>query len=70
MTVQKENASGQTTKRRSPIEIMIDSSDLRCTVCGTSAEIGCKCWSPCRCGWSFRTGTSCRNPAHRSAESV
>lgn len=37
-------------------------SAVRCTICG--APYGqCDCWTKHHCGWSFRKGTSCRNPA-------
>lgn len=50
-------------KNRSPIDVMIDNADLRCTVCNAPRG-GCDCWTPCDCGWSFRKGTKCRNPTH------
>jgi hypothetical protein len=53
---------------KSPIEIMIDSSDLKCTVCGTSSRVGCDCWTKCSrpgCKWSYRKGAACNNPEHR-----
>lgn len=49
----------------SPLEIMIDASDLRCTICGTprSGDLRqCDCWTKCSCGWWARKGTPCRNP--------
>jgi|ERR1039458_9497204 hypothetical protein len=45
------------------IASMIDAADLRCTVCRTSAKVGCDCWTRCGCGWSFRKGGTCSNPA-------
>lgn len=53
--------------RRSPIEIMIDAADLKCTVCGKPQSVGCDCWTKCSitgCKWSYRKGTLCRNPEH------
>ncbi len=47
-----------------PVETLIDRSGLRCTVCGSPRSVGCGCWTKCRCGWSFRTGSACRNPDH------
>lgn len=49
----------------SPIEIMINASDLKCTVCGASRSKGCDCWTKCSCGWSARKGKPCRNPETR-----
>lgn len=52
------------------IEIMIDSADLRCTVCGSRAG-HCDCWTKCpdpTCTWSYRKGGKCRNPAHEAKE--
>ncbi len=35
-----------------------------CTIC--DAPMGtCDCWTPCECGWQFRTGQTCNNPVHR-----
>ena len=28
---------------RSPMDLMLDAVDWKCTVCGTSAKIGCDC---------------------------
>ena len=33
-----------------------------CTLCGTVRAIGCNCWTKCECGWTFESGTACRNP--------
>ena len=44
-----------------PLDALVDSV-MRCTVCG--AKMGeCDCWTRCGCGWSYRKGTSCNNPA-------
>ena len=42
-----------------------DTSMLCCTVCNTAGP--CDCWTRCWCGWSFRKGGNCRNPAHLPA---
>jgi hypothetical protein len=47
-----------------------DYSMLKCTICGASHG-SCDCWTKCRkpgCGWSFRKGEKCSNPAHRLKE--
>lgn len=46
----------------SPLEIMIDASDLTCTVCGEPKSAKCDCWEKCSCGWFARKGNPCRNP--------
>ena len=54
-------------KPLSPIERMIDNSNLKCTIC--KAKIGnCDCWTKCKidgCKWSFEKGTKCNNPEHK-----
>ena len=44
----------------SPLEKMI-MANVVCTICGARPG-ACDCWTQCKCGWSFRKGTSCRNP--------
>ena len=54
--------------RRTPIERLIDSSNMKCSVC--NAPWGaCSCWERCPCGWYFRTGEACRGPSHAVASS-
>src|SRR3546814_517974 len=43
-----------------------DTSMLKCAVCGAQAGT-CDCWEKCPCGWSFRKGAKCQNPAHGAA---
>jgi len=45
-----------------PINLAIDTLDLSCTQCGNRQSAGCRCWTKCECGWSFRTNAECRNP--------
>lgn len=55
---------------KSPFETMIMRADMQCAVCDTSQSVGCDCWTKCAlpgCQWSYLKGTSCRNPAHKSA---
>jgi hypothetical protein len=47
--------------RRPPIDRMIDTSGLRCTVCNLPAGT-CDCWAECSCGWSHLKGRPCNNP--------
>lgn len=45
-----------------------DTSMLKCTVCRSPAGT-CDCWTKCQspgCTWSYRKGTACKNPDHRS----
>jgi hypothetical protein len=53
---------------KTPIEIMIDRADMKCTKCG--AKMGmCDCWTKCKipgCAWSFEKGKKCRNPDHKT----
>lgn len=50
---------------RAPIDRLFDTAVMKCTVC--KALMGtCDCWTKCSCGWSFRKGKKCRNPAHKS----
>jgi hypothetical protein len=44
-----------------PIVRMIDTADLRCTLCNAKAGT-CNCWGQCTCGWSHRKGKCCGNP--------
>jgi hypothetical protein len=44
-----------------PIDRLIDSVPMTCTVCGARAGT-CRCWEECSCGWSTRRGEPCRNP--------
>ncbi|HEY8066560.1 MAG TPA: hypothetical protein VIF40_17825 [Methylosinus sp.] len=46
---------------RSPIDILFDRADMRCTICNALAGT-CSCWTRCSCGWSYETGKACRNP--------
>jgi pyocin large subunit-like protein len=50
-------------KRRTPIDALIDNSDLRCMVCRSPMGT-CDCWTKCACGWLFEKDTKCRNPIH------
>lgn len=55
---------------RSPIDILIDRADLRCTVCNAKAGT-CDCWTKCPapwCPWSFLKDTECGNPEHAKAK--
>ena len=50
----------------SPIERMIDMTDMRCTVCNAKAGT-CDCWTKCDvegCRWSYEKGGKCGNPNH------
>ena len=38
-------------------------TNMRCTKCDAPWRT-CDCWTECRCGWSYPTGTACRNPLH------
>jgi hypothetical protein len=54
-------------KKLSPIERMIDNSNLRCTKCGSGKGM-CDCWTKCPikgCAWSFEKGKKCNNPNHK-----
>lgn len=45
----------------SPIDRLIDSADLRCSICGAPRG-KCDCWEDCTCGWAARKGEQCGNP--------
>ena len=34
---------------KSPIDMMMDTIDFKCTVCGVSRGVGCGCWVTMRC---------------------
>lgn len=40
---------------RTPLDILIDRADMRCTVCGTPRAEGCLCWITLRCPKCKRT---------------
>jgi hypothetical protein len=46
----------------SPIDMLIDTASMRCTVCGARAGT-CQCWIQCSCGWIYQRGSECRNHA-------
>jgi hypothetical protein len=48
---------------------MVDRADMRCTKCSKPAGT-CQCWTRCPCGWSYETGTACRNPMHAIDEAA
>jgi hypothetical protein len=54
---------------RSPIDILFDRADMRCTICNAPAG-SCACWTRCTCGWSYETGKACRNPKCEFCPSV
>lgn len=56
-------------KKLSPIEKLVDSAQMRCTVCRGPAGV-CDCWTKCECGMSFLKGKSCRNPIHDPANCI
>ena len=50
---------------------LIDAA-VRCSICGKKEDpVACRCWTRCRCGWSYPQGAElampqpCRNPIHR-----
>lgn len=56
----------------SPIENMVDNSNLKCVKCGAKAG-NCDCWVKCEikgCTWSVEKGHKCRNPNHKNDDSV
>lgn len=60
----RNQAPALPAKRSSPIDRLFDQVDMHCTICGQSSKVGCGCWTPCPCGWHYRTGLRCRNPVH------
>ena len=55
------------SRRLSPIEVLINNSDMKCTKCGAKAG-KCDCWSKfpvVGCSWFVEKGHKCRNPNHQ-----
>ncbi len=48
----------------SPIDMMLDRFDWRCTVCKEKAGT-CDCWVACDCGRSYLSGEECNDDIHR-----
>lgn len=48
---------------RTPIDILFDRADRRCTKCNARAGT-CGCWVDCRCGWMKPADGTCGNPVH------
>lgn len=54
-------------KPKTPIEILFDKSDIRCTKCNAKAGT-CDCWRKCPiegCTWYIEKGHKCNNPNHK-----
>ena len=47
--------------QRSPIQRLIDTTPLRCTLCAQPAGT-CQCWEVCSCGHAAQRGRPCTNP--------
>lgn len=57
---------------KTPIEILFDKSDLRCTICNAKQGM-CDCWVKCDipgCKWSYEKGDKCRNPEHKKNKQI
>lgn len=46
-------------KTKTPMDILFDSANLKCTLCNQSG--GCDCWEKCECGWLYKKDDSCGN---------
>ena len=56
-----------TVLMKTPMDILLDQVDLKCTICGGLAG-ECDCWEKCTCGWSREKDKPCNNPEHKDSK--
>ena len=59
--MKKEKPLQMVSASKSPIDILFDKVEFKCTICDKPAGT-CDCWVFCSCGWAFEKGEKCRNP--------